>query len=66
MDHEPENIADWAFDVEEASAGAYRAQGKDRTGHSVEATGIDPDAVLNECKKKARCIIAQLQQPRQP
>jgi hypothetical protein len=43
----------WSFSVEETSAGVYRARGVDSAGRTVEATGTDPDATLEECTRAA-------------
>jgi len=43
----------WQFDVEEVSANVYRVRGYDAAGRTVEATGIDPDQLLERCKKDA-------------
>lgn len=43
----------WTFDVDEVSAGVYRAVGVDEAGRSVQATGIDPDQLLDECRRAA-------------
>lgn len=46
----------WTFDTEEVSAGVYRVRGVDEMGRSVEAIGIDPDALLEQCRKSAAQI----------
>ena len=43
----------WTFDLDEISAGVYRVRGVDEAGRSVEATGTDPDALVDECRKSA-------------
>ena len=48
-----ENPDAWSFSVEEVSAGVYRARGVDSAGRTVEATGSDPDRLLEECKQAA-------------
>ena len=48
-----EVATDWSFSVEEVSAGVYLAKGVDKAGRSVEVTGTDPGAALDECKKSA-------------
>lgn len=45
--------AGWSFEVEEISAGVYQVTGRDAVGHSVVATGTDPDALLAECEAMA-------------
>jgi hypothetical protein len=47
----------WHFVVDEVSAGVYKVHGEDQQGRSVETTGIEPDALLEECKKYAALII---------
>jgi hypothetical protein len=49
----------WTFEVEEISAGVYRVRGVDRAGRSVEQTGTDPDAVLEECRRWAARYVAR-------
>jgi hypothetical protein len=46
----------WNFAVDETSAGVYKAYGTDEAGHSVEVVGIDPEALLEECKEYAARI----------
>jgi len=46
----------WTFDLDEISAGVYRFRGVDEAGRSVEATGTDPDALVDECRKSAAKI----------
>jgi hypothetical protein len=43
----------WTFDAEEVSANVYRAFGRDVQGRSVEATGLDPNALLEKCRQAA-------------
>ena len=43
----------WTFKSEEVSMGVYRVRGVDAAGRSVEATGTDPDALLEDCKRSA-------------
>lgn len=45
--------AGWEFQVEEVSAGVYRVRGADKVGRSVEATGTDPEQLLQKCKRAA-------------
>jgi len=51
----------WTFDAEEVSAGVYRAFGRDLLGRNVEATGLDPDALIEECRRAALKIMADAQ-----
>jgi hypothetical protein len=46
-------LPEWTFDIDEISAGVYRVRGVDNVGRSVEASGTDEDALLDECKKSA-------------
>jgi len=48
----------WDFDIDEISAGVYKVNGRDELGRSIELTGTDPEALLEECKKYAAKTIA--------
>jgi len=48
-----EALPDWAFHVEEVSAGVYSVIATDRAGRTVEKKGIDPEALIMECKQAA-------------
>jgi len=41
-------LPDWSFDADEASVGVYRAFGRDRAGRNVEASGFDPEALIEK------------------
>jgi len=43
-------VEGWHFRVDEISVGYYRVSGIDKWGRSVSRDGIDPDALLLECK----------------
>ena len=43
----------WSIQVDEVSAGVYRVVGIDEAGRRFEATGTNPDALLDECKRYA-------------
>ena len=46
------NIVDgWFFKINEISQGYYRVEGIDRWGRIVSRDGIDPDELLDACKK---------------
>ncbi len=49
----------WSFDVTEVSAGVYRVLCHDRAGRNIEVTGLDPDALLEECKQAALDMMAE-------
>jgi hypothetical protein len=51
-----DDLTNWSFSTEEVSAGVWRVKGLDLAGRSVEATGTDPEAILEECKQSAREI----------
>lgn len=53
MAREFPELPGWSFDVDEVSAGVYRACGRDRAGRNVEGTGLDPDALIEKCKQAA-------------
>ena len=44
-------IKGWFFKVDEISQGYYRVEGIDQWGRSVSRDGIDPDKLIDECKK---------------
>jgi hypothetical protein len=46
-------LPDWSFDADEASVGVYRAFGRDRAGRNVEASGVDPEALIETCRQAA-------------
>jgi hypothetical protein len=50
---ERDPLDDWLFTVDEVSSGVYRATGTDSAGRSVETKGVDPEATLAECKRRA-------------
>jgi hypothetical protein len=47
----------WKFEIDEISAGVYKVRGKNKSGRNVEATGVDPDTLIDECKKSAKQIV---------
>lgn len=51
----------WSFDADEVSAGVYRASGHDYAGQKVEATGTDPDALIEKCRQAALELMAKMQ-----
>jgi hypothetical protein len=51
-------LPDWSFDIDEVSAGVYRAFGRDRHGRNVEACGLDPDALIGKCRQAAHELMA--------
>ncbi len=53
-------LPDWTFEIDEVSAGVFRVRGVDEAGRSVEATGTDPDALLDECKESAAKIRGRI------
>jgi hypothetical protein len=50
----------WTFSVEEVSAGVYEVAGRDGLGHRVTAKGVDPDALLAECRRDAARLVSQV------
>jgi hypothetical protein len=52
-------LPDWSFDADEVSAGVYRAFGRDRAGRNVEASGLDPEALIEKCRQAALEIMAK-------
>ena len=54
-----QELPDWSFDADEVSPGVYRAFGRDRVGRNVEASGLDPDALIEKCRQAALKIMAE-------
>ena len=48
-------------DADEASVGVYRAFGRDRAGRNVEASGVDPEALIEKCRQAALQMMADVQ-----
>ena len=48
-----QELPDWSFDADEVSAGVYRAFGRDRAGRNVEASGLDPEALIEKSTRRA-------------
>lgn len=44
------DLPGWEFEIEEVSAGVYRVIGHDRHGHRISFTGVDPDALVEQCR----------------
>jgi hypothetical protein len=53
MQQEFPELPGWVFDANEVSVGVYKAFGRDRAGRNVEATGFDPDVLIEQCKQAA-------------
>ncbi len=56
-------LPDWSFDADEVSAGVYRAFGRDQAGRNVEASGLDPEALIEKCRQAALEIMAESGKP---
>ncbi len=54
------DLPDWAFNIEEISAGVYEATATDKFGHSVRMKGTDYDQLVSECRKAAGDMAARL------
>lgn len=65
MPREFSELPGWLFDADEVSAGVYRAFGRDHAGRNVEATGLDPDALIEKCKQAALKMMADTPVSRQ-
>jgi hypothetical protein len=52
-------LPDWSFDADEVSQGVYRAVGRDRAGRKVEASGLDPEALIERCRQAALEIVTE-------
>ena len=53
MRREFPELPGWVFEIDEVSAGIYEVIGRDQSGRSVSAKGIDLDIVLEEGRQKA-------------
>lgn len=47
----------WVFQLDEVSAGVYRVRARDSLGRSVEAKGVDPDALIEDARKTAKGMM---------
>ena len=56
-------LPEWSFDADEVSPGVYRAFGRDRAGRNVEASGLDPEVLIQKCRHAALEIMAERQKP---
>jgi hypothetical protein len=56
-------LPDWSFGAGEMSADFYRAVGHDPAGRSVEASGLDPEALIEKCRQAALEIMAETRKP---
>jgi len=54
-------LPDWSFDADEASVGVYRAFGRDRADRNVEASGLEPELLIEKCRQAALEIMAEIQ-----
>ncbi len=63
MAHEFPDLPGWSFDADEISLGVYRAFGRDRAGRNVEATGLDPDVLIEQCKRAAQQMMTESPKP---
>lgn len=53
MDIKFNELPGWIFKVIELSVGVYSVSGNDNLGRNIEQKGVDPDILLEECKKYA-------------
>jgi hypothetical protein len=59
MPREYEDLPGWSFDVDEVSAGVYKAFGEDRAGRNIEETGLDPVVLIEKCRRAALKMVAE-------
>lgn len=45
---------EWEFRTDEVSANVFVVIGRDAKGRTIEKTGTDPDALLDECHHEAK------------
>jgi hypothetical protein len=48
------DLPEWSFDIDEVSAGVYQVAATDRTGQRMSKTGVDPEALIEECRNEVR------------
>lgn len=53
-------IPGWNFDVDEVSANVFKVVGRDSAGRTFEKTGLDPDGLIEEAKRYALKVLAEL------
>ena len=53
------DLPTWEFKIEEVSAGVYEVSGSDRSGHHVSAKGIDPESLMEQCRREAVSLSAK-------
>ncbi|WP_077728058.1 hypothetical protein [Methylocaldum sp. 14B] len=46
-------LPDWSFDIDEVSNGVYKVVVSHRYGHKISKTGIDPEALIDDCRREA-------------
>jgi hypothetical protein len=47
------DLPTWEFEMDEVSPNVYEVIGRDDTGHTVSAKGIDLDLLLERCRTEA-------------
>ena len=52
-----DELPGWRFETDEVSACVYKVTGADCQGRNVEATGTEPNALLNQCRQSALEIL---------
>ena len=52
-----DQLPGWEIQIEETSAGVYRATGRSECGHRFERVGPDPDALPDICRITASALI---------
>jgi hypothetical protein len=55
-----DDLPGWFYLLEEVSAGVYRVQCMDDVGHSIEASGTNQDALIEECTRSATELQASI------
>ena len=58
-----DRLGGWSFHVEEVSANVYVVEGVDQAGRRVSRKGIDPEALLVQCKQDALTIATRFELP---
>ena len=52
------DLPTWVFFMDEVSAGVFIVRAVDQSGRTVEVTGLDPEALIMECRRFAKSVEA--------
>ena len=58
------DLPGWTFEVDEVSFGVYVVRGRYVSGGMMKKTGVDPDALFEECRFEALSALKLAKQKR--